>query len=106
MRELLGKVSSFSCIDWMSPPGTLAPCVPMWSVQWDAEQQVLRKAAKYYTTSDASEPIIMYNIAISEYKCGCDGATHSLAGTTPHMLVCPCFHSFFAFQTYGFEGGM
>lgn len=52
---------------------------------------MLRKVAKYYTKSEASEPIIMYNIAISEYKCGCGGSTHSLAGSTPHMLVCPCF---------------
>lgn len=51
---------------------------------------MLRKAAKYYAISDASEPIVMYNTAISEYKCGCGRSTHFLAGTTRHMLVCPC----------------
>lgn len=61
----------------------------------DAEQQVLRKAAK--NTSDytdaSGEPVIMYNIVISEYKCVYGGSTHSLAGNTLYMSVCPCFHS-------------
>lgn len=55
---------------------------------------IKEKLQNTLTTSDAlPEPVIMYNIVISEYKCVYGGSTHSLAGNTLHMSVCPCFHS-------------